>query len=172
MKSWKIVLCLLPILALVSSCGHGINVMDRPKGYSLDFWVSDRMAAGALKEEREFDKSELGVYYLDSHYSFANSSNAKPALPKEYTYYWLAIQKTDYVVARVRITDPKIDVYGLTMKSSEWKIKKTLERRGFKYMDMYSGLDPCFSKGDVNIRICEAYISVDLLGLGQTSSQT
>ena len=58
------------------------------------------------------------------------------------------------------------------MKSSEWKIKSTLERRGFKYMDMYSGLDPCFSKDDVNIRICEAYISVDLLGLGQTSSHT
>lgn len=168
MKLRKIVPCLLPTLALVSSCGHGVNVMDRPKGYSLDFWVGDIIASSTLMKERTFGRSERGVSYLDSRYPIRDSSSANPTIPRECVYYWLAICQTDYVVSNIRISDPKIDIYGLNVKSSEWKIKNTLEKCGFKYLDMYSGLGPCYSKDDVEIRFCSTNINVYFMVPQQT----
>lgn len=48
-------------------------------------------------------------------------------------------------------------IFGLTMNSSEWKIRKTLKSLGFEYVDNYSGLVSCYSKENIDFRIYPDY---------------
>lgn len=134
---------LLPIFALIcslfsiSSCNES-KFLDKPDETNLEFWITE------VVKKDDFAKCTFlpglfgGNMYLDSRYEaiINDDGNSMTISPKVHVIYSITAYP-DYAdggtyVTGIDITDPKINVYGLTMDSSQENISNTMSDLGFK----------------------------------------
>lgn len=133
----------LPIFALIcslfslSSCNES-KFLDKPHETNLEFWITEEV------KKDDFSKCTFlpglfgGNMYLDSRYEaiISDDGSSIAVAPEIHVTYTLTAYP-DYsdggtCVTGIDITDPKINVYGLTMNSSQENISNTMSNLGFK----------------------------------------
>ncbi len=137
-----------------------MDITVKPKDYDLDYWISEAVDINGIDASQIYEKSDERIVYLDSNYSFQSNTDGSPVLPKECVIYHFSLSENVWNVSSIHVTDPIVKIFGLTMNSSSNKIQYTLKKLGFKYLDKYSGLDPCYSKENIEFRIYPTYISI------------
>lgn len=161
MKKISFVLLSLVCFSLAGCTSTDITV--RPNDYNLDYWIGENIDINSIEASKIYEKEEESIVCLDSNYSFQSNIDGSLILPKEYVTYYFSFRENHWSVSSIHITDPNVKVFGLNMNSSEWKIRKTFKNLGFEYIDGYSGLDPCYSKGNIDFSIYPTYISIDII---------
>jgi len=159
----KISFVLLSLLCFSLTCCTSTDITTRPNDYNLNYWIGDTIDINEIDPSKIYEKSEERIVYLDSNYSFQSNIDGSLIFPKECARYYVSFRENVWSVSGIYITDPSVKVFGLTMNSSNWKIRKTFKNLGFEYIDGYSGLDPCYSKENMDIRIYPSYISIDIV---------
>lgn len=161
MKKISFVLLSLVCFSLAGCTSTDITI--RPNDYNLDYWIGENIDINSIEASKIYEKEEERIVYLDSHYIFETNTDGTPILPKKYVTYYFYFKENDWSVFSIHITDPGVQMFGLTMNSSARKIKNTFKKLGFEYIDGYSGLDPCYSKENIDFRIYPTYISIDII---------
>lgn len=159
MKLKKIFLSLIFSFTL-ASCSNNVNPLVKPTDYTLDYWIGDKINPINLIEENIYRQEADNILYLDSKYEVKENKNGNATLPDEYALYNIDLSDDNYIVSNIYITDPNIEIYGMSMKTDSNTIHKTFCDLGFEFLDKYSGLDSCYSKNGIEFRIYPSYISI------------
>ncbi len=159
----KISFLLLSLICFSFAGCNSTDITDRPKDYDLDYWICETIDINGIDASKIYEKSEEKIVYLDSNYSFQSNTDGSPVLPKEGVAYHFTFSENVWSVSFIYVTDPGVKMFGLTMNSSANKIRYKFKKMGFKYVDKYSGFDPCYSKEDIEFRIYPTYISIDYI---------
>ena len=150
-------LCL--IFGLTSCTTSNVDITVRPKDYKLDYWLTEIVDVTKIDKSLfymcEYERYET---YLDSSYIFINDQEEKK-LPEKYVTYDVNLEKS--MIQTIIITDPSITIYGLSMKSSEFAIKRKLLRMGFTYQE-YSGMNPSYMTDDFNFTINKSEMLLEI----------
>ncbi len=139
------------------------DITVRPKDYDLDYWITETIDINVINGAKIYEKSDESIVYLDSNYSFQSNTDGSLILPKEYVTYHISFSENEWSVSSIRVTDPSVKIFGLTMNSSANKIRYKFKKMGFEYLDKYSGFDPCYSKENIEFRVYPSYISIDYI---------
>ena len=131
-------LLLIPTaLSLLFSVSCGTNksgnddiYLDRPEDTNLEFWITQKVEdqdfidKGCTYLPGWFGASE----YLDSRYTAIeiDGQKTKPEIYVSYLMTGYPDTLDESTVTKIEITDPNINVYGLTMNSSEEDIRNRL----------------------------------------------
>lgn len=158
-KYCYILFSLIFSFALVS-CNNNLDPLIRPTDYILDYWIREKINPTGLIEENIYRQETDTILYLDSKYEVKADKSGNTTLPNEYTLYNIDLCDGDYIVSNIYITDPTIEIYGMSIKTDAYTINKTFSDLGFEFLDKYSGLDACYSKNDIEFRIYPNYISI------------
>lgn len=158
-------ICIPLLCLLATSCGQNdIDIKQRPNDYNLDYWICETTNYEAINESSFYEKNEKFLVCIDSNYAFIQAGENQKKFPKEYVKYTFYQVNTDeWLVGSICITDPKIEIYGLSINSSASEIAQTLEPMGFSYFDRYSGFDPCYQKDNFEFRVYSNYFSIEFL---------
>ena len=159
----KINFILLSLLYFSLAGCTSIDITVRPNDYNLDYWVGETIDINGIDTSKIYEKSEERIVYLDSNCSFQSNIYGSVIFPKECARYYFSFKENVWSASTIYITDPSVKVFGLTMNSSEWEIRKTSKNLEFEYLDHYSGLDVCYSKENIEFRIYPAYISIEII---------
>lgn len=161
MKIISIVLFCFVCFSL-AGCGD-TDITVRPNDYDLDYWIGETIDIDEIDASKIYEQSEEEIVYVDSDYSFQIGTDCLPILSKERVIYHFSFREKKWSVSSIHITDPSVQMFGLTMNSSVRKIKNTFKKLGFEYIDGYSGLDPCYSKENIEFRVYPTYISIGII---------
>ncbi len=120
----------------LSSCNQS-KFLDKPNNTNLEFWITEKVEREQLKDCTYLPGSFGASLYLDSRYDAITSNNANSIniAPDVHVTYLLSAYP-DYsdgglYVTSISITDPTINVYGLTMASRTEDIISTMTSIGF-----------------------------------------
>ena len=125
-----LLLCTLSLM--FSSCGNNVKI-EKPEDTNLEYWILDILDTDNAILLKDFYGSDL---YLDSKYEPVVDENGDLCRPEQCIAYYvsnyplkdLGITKK---ISSIVITDPTVNVWGLTINSSSEKIIATLEQKGF-----------------------------------------
>lgn len=131
-----------PIFALIcslfslSSCNES-KFLDKPDETNLEFWITEEVKKDDFVKCTFLPGLFGGNIYLDSRYKaiISDDGSSMAVAPEVHVIYTITAYP-DYAdggtyVTGIDITDPKINVYGLTMTSSQENISKTMSNFGF-----------------------------------------
>ncbi len=132
---------LMPLSAVIfslfslSSCGES-KFLDKPNETNLEFWITEEASHDSFKNCTFLPGLFGGDMYLDSRYEGVIREGSLMVEAPEIHVVYTVTSYPDYsdggsYVTGIDITDPNINVYGLTMKSSKDEISKTLSNLGF-----------------------------------------
>lgn len=141
--------------------------MERPEDTNLEFWITERVS-DQMMEERGctflpgwFGASE----WLDSRYEAATSESM--AVAPEVSVTYLITGYPDLMdgsaITRIKISDPCINVYGLSMLSSEEEIINRMASIG-TLVDTYEGV--------YTYRVGRCHFSFSKTGIGINAPTT
>ena len=164
MKSRFFYCLLLLIFTSLTSCNKSeIDISKRPSDYKMDFWLNERIKSNELNDSLVYGYKYDSIYtYLDSHYSFTTIDKAKK-LPDYCVIYDVCLEEEIATIQAIFITDPKISIYGLSLKSSSYQINRTLSNMGFEYYDQYSGWYPSYLKEEYSFTFTGKRIILSVL---------
>lgn len=164
MKSRFFYCLLLLIFTSLTSCNKSeIDISKRPSDYKMDFWLNERIKSNELNDSLVYGYKSDSIYtYLDSHYSFKIKDKVKK-LPDYYVTYNVCLEEEIATIQAIFITDPKISIYGLSLKSSSYQINRTLSNMGFEYFDQYSGWYPSYLKKEYSFTFTVKRIILSVL---------
>lgn len=97
--------------------------------------------------------------YLDGRYRGEVTENNRVILPDVYVCYYASGYPDaldPYCVTRIEITDPAINVYGLTLNSTAETIKETMLSHGFRELDNES-----YAKNNVAFSFSKSRIHIN-----------
>ena len=136
---------------LLCSCEpKEFDIAVKPLDFVLDYWIYDSVVRDHINSSHIFDETADSFYFLDSKYDLVNSESiSDKKMPLEKVVY--SFYKIDemWTVGAIYITDPAVSIYGLSINSKPWKIKKFFTDRGFEYLDYFYGRNPCYSKDNI-----------------------
>ena len=127
------VLCFLTaVLFLLAGCA--VSYLPRPET-DLEFWIAENVDGVDFSGHREKHGIMGGCEYYGSGYAPAIDESGKTTDPEECVIYTVTAFP-DYSsearhITHITITDPKIRLYGVTLRSSADEIKSAMERNGF-----------------------------------------
>lgn len=137
-KNTKVLLTLSAFICTlfsVSSCNES-KFLDKPEETNLEFWITEEV------DDEQFENCTFlpglfgGDMYLGSKYKAVFNDGSSMAQEPEVHVVYTVTAYPDYsnggsYITGIDITDPNINVYGLTMKSSKDEISKTMSNLGF-----------------------------------------
>lgn len=159
----KKIFCLLtlPVLLLTSCNLQAIDFSKKPNDFPYPFWLADIINESDIDESLIYKKTFSTLRLLDSNYSFVIAENGEKKLPQKYVLYTFSPYKDEKIIVNdIRITDPKVSIYGLSMNTNERIVNQRLISYGFIYA-MYSGMDNSYFKDNYEIRIYSSYIDIN-----------
>lgn len=139
------------IVSLSGCIASKIDISAKPEDYNLDYWISQKIDTTTLDSSLLYESKNDVNTYLDSNYFF-EEVEGKRELPSRCVVYDVYVGEKQSMVETIKITDPTISVYGLSMNSSESVIKKTLLNMGFTYQEYY-GMYPSYIKDEYQFTI-------------------
>ena len=131
----KIFLIIIAVILILStSFIFYLNYLPNPHT-NLEFWVVERVKKGDFKD----CSPKYGMFGGDQYYGseyIPEITEGNMQIDPEYCVIYTVTAYPDYMfnnryVTGIYITDPKIEIYGLTINSSKEDIIKTLKKKGF-----------------------------------------
>ena len=125
------ILLIAVLCVCFASCQRNV---DKPEGTNLEYWLGDYNSqadlekAGCTYVTRGFGNVTL----LGSSYTLEYNENGK--IKGSFVLYQLSgyPDHTDkYAITRIYINDPEVNIYGLTINSTEEEFEKILKKNGF-----------------------------------------
>lgn len=158
----KSLFLLLPLL-LCSCEPKKFDITVKPQDFHFDYWIYSSVARDHIDSSRIFGETADSFMFLDSKYDLVNSESiSEKKMPLEKVHY--SFYKIDemWTVGAIYITDPAVSIYGLSISSKPWKIKKFFTDRGFEYLDCFYGRNPCYSKDNIEFTFTSYSILIDV----------
>ena len=126
-----LMLLLCTAVLMFSSCTG--EKVDKPEDTNLEYWIGDTLNTDESTLLGTFDVSE---HYLDSKYEPIIDAEGGFSKPEHCVVYYysnyplldLGISKR---ISAIIITDPEVNVWGLTINSTKEEIRNALEENGF-----------------------------------------
>ena len=131
----KIFLIIIAVILILSTSFIVYrNYLPNPHTY-LEFWIVERVKKGDFKD----CSPKYGMFGGDQYYGseyIPEITEGNMQIDPEYCVIYTVTAYPDYMfnnrfVTGIYITDPKIEIYGLTINSSKVDIIKTLKKKGF-----------------------------------------
>ena len=131
----KIFLIIIAVILILSTSFIVYrNYLPNPHT-NLEFWVVERVKKGDFKD----CSPKYGMFGGDQYYGseyIPEITEGNMQIDPEYCVIYTVTAYPDYMfnnryVTGIYITDPEIEIYGLTVESSNEEIIKTLKRKGF-----------------------------------------
>ena len=159
-KTLAIIMIILLATILFGCSKSGIEKHET----NLEFWICDNADNIDFSNCQERFGIMGGREYYGSVYKPAKDENGVQIDPEECVIYTVT-SYPDYSskakhITSIKITDPEINVYGLTIDSSEDTIKSTMSDNGFKLIDAESPNVISFKKGKISIVFTQEYIRI------------
>jgi hypothetical protein len=122
MKQIALLLVLMMILFILSSCSWFKTIPARPEDTNLEFWITQDVSKIDFSRYREIVGWFGAKQYYGSGYMPETDENGYEADPEYYVKY-LITAWPDYAdggkyITLIEFTDPKVKLYGLTVDSS------------------------------------------------------
>ena len=158
----RIATAILTAIFLFLLIGCGEKGVEKPDT-NLEFWICDNA------DELDFSncKERFGIMggkeYYGSSYTPTTNENGEQTDPEKCVIYTVTSfpdysDKTKHIT-RITITDPAINIFGLTMNSAKDEIKTTMDNHGFNLMPANPhGLS--FKKGKISFYFSKDYIRI------------
>ena len=129
----SLILLLFTLSLMFTSCGNYVKI-EKPEDTNLEYWLLDKPNK---KEWTELPNSHWldDKNYLDARYEAVIDENGNLTSPEQYIIYMVGNYPLyDAGVKRItniRITDPSVYIWGLTINSSRDEVKSTMQKNGF-----------------------------------------
>lgn len=158
----KNVILFFPLL-LCSCKPKEFDIAVKPHDFDFDYWIYASVARDHIDSSRIFGETADSFIFLDSKYDLVNSESiSEKKMPLEKVHYNFYKIDEMWTVGAIYITDPAVSIYGLSINSKPWKIKKFFTDRGFEYQDHFYGRNPCYSKDNIDFTFTSYSILIDV----------
>lgn len=143
---------ILTVAVILIALG-GLNSRVQKINTDLEFWIAENVDDVDFSSYRERYGLMGGREYYGRGYIPEVDENGEQRDPEECVIYTVTAYP-DYLsnkqhVTRIRITDPSVRIYGLTLESAPGEISDIMEDNGFKRDKNARGLT--YKKGNVSI---------------------
>lgn len=108
--------------------------LPRPEAYELAFWLGDPYEEDKLIEHTYIPGWFGAKEYLDKHYAPVYSEDGQAMMPEigvSYLFSGYPDVLDEVRLTRIKISDPSIQIYGLTLGSEEEEIDEVLAKEGY-----------------------------------------
>ena len=158
----KAVIMLSCIIVLFLNIRGLVNYIPNP-GTNLEFWIGDPVDSMDFATHQEKYGLMGGREYYGKGYMPTIDENGEQKDPAQCVVYTVTAYP-DYssnkrCVTRIHITDPTIELYGVTLESSLGEIDTAMRAHGFRPDDS-PGVS--YRKGKVTIRFSDEAIQVSV----------
>lgn len=162
----KAVVLLLSLLMLVSLVGCSINTLEKPET-NLEFWIAenvDDVDFSTYQEKYRYGFMGSGHQYYGTGYTPTTDENGQQVDPEHCVIYTVA-PYPDYTsrkchITEIYINDPDVNVYGLTINSSNGDIEATMKSNGFKCVEIGNAGYKEWVKGKYHISFSDGSIGI------------
>lgn len=130
------ILLMMLTLILLTGCQTNITVLKKPDDTNLEFWITENVENVDFSEYEEIYGWFGAREYLGRGYKTIITEDGTPTRPEVYVSYIITAYP-DYAdggqyVTEIRIKDPKVTLYGLTINSSLDIIDDVFTNMGYK----------------------------------------
>lgn len=178
---FTIILIMFATTVMLTGCGAAEIQLDvKPEDTALEYWIMYEVDDGESVGQRiGCDTSETTWYLANGYEPLSRDEYGHvKELPEKYVIYWVGpcpMPSDSKKIISIKITDPKISVYGITVDSSTADFEKVFKDGGCEISvsnvkgNSYIGA----RKGNLNVDLAKLadgsgylYISVDI-GYGE-----
>lgn len=167
--SRRILTAILAAMLLLTLFGCGENGFEKPET-NLEFWICDNEDDIDLSNCKARYGMMGGQEYYGSAYTPTINENGEQTDPEECVIYTIT-SYPDYSdktqrITRITITDPAVNVYGLTVKSTADEIETAMKKYGFKTVEAGAAWNPdnpyglLYKKGKINLNFYDNRIII------------
>lgn len=160
---------ILAAILLLTLFGCGENGFEKPET-NLEFWICDNADDIDLSNCKARYGMMGGQEYYGSAYTPTINENGEQTDPEECVIYTIT-SYPDYSdktqrITRITITDPAVNVYGLTVKSTADEIETAMKKYGFKTVEAGAAWNPdnpyglLYKKGKINLNFYDNRIII------------
>ena len=139
----KITILLLCVIVLITIVGCSSNKLEKPQT-NLEFWIAENV------DDVDFSSYQMkygmfgGNMYYGTGYVPTLDENEQQVDPEHCVIYTVT-SYPDYMnkaqhITRIEITDPEIELYGLSINSSKEDIRNVMEEQGFTVIEAEYGI--------------------------------
>lgn len=142
----------------------GASVVGQ-SGTKLEFGIAENVDNVDFSEYQERFGLMGGREYYGKGYIPTIDEDGQQVDPEECVIYTVT-SYPDYSsrkqhITRISITDPSVEVYGLTLHSSNEDINTTMKKEGFKLKGYENSYGTTYTKGRITIHFTEECISIN-----------
>ena len=169
----KTITLLLCIFVLLTLSGCSSNKLKKPET-NLEFWIGENVDDVDFSKHQEhyrYGFMGIGRQYYGTGYTPTTDEEGKQVVPEIYVIYTVS-PYPDYTsrtchITEIVITDPDVNIYGLTINSNNSDIEEKMKGNGFESVEIGNLGNTEWVKGKYHIRFTEEgiYISVDVSNL-------
>jgi hypothetical protein len=136
MKQIVLILALIMLLVIFSSCSGKETIIEMPEDTTLEFWITQDVADEVFTDYYEI----LGVMGATQYYGFgylpALDEDGYIVEPEYYVKYtitaWPDYADGGQYITSIDFNDPNITVYGLTVTSSYDEFERIFSEMGYE----------------------------------------
>ena len=159
----RIATAILTAIFLFALFGCGEKGVEKPDT-NLEFWICDNVNDIDLSDCKERYGIMGGREYYGSAYTPTTDENGTQVDPEECVIYTIT-SYPDYSdkakhITRITITDPAVNVFGLTVKSTKDEIRTTMDDHGFSLTESGNSYGLSFRKGKISFRFYDNCIVI------------
>ena len=162
----KAVALLMISLMLFSLVSCSVNKLEKPET-NLEFWIGenvDDVDFSTYQEKYRYGFMGSGRQYYGTGYAPTTDENGQQLDP-EYCVIYTVAPYPDYLSRKCHITgiyisDPDVNIYGLTINSSTEDIEETMKNNGFQSLEIGNMGHKQWVKGKYHIQFLDGYIGI------------
>lgn len=163
MKKW--ILPSLICLVVLAAASWAWTRLPKPDT-NLEFWIAENVEHVDFSDYQEKHGLMGGHAYYGRGYAPSYGSNGEQIDP-EYHVLYTVTSYPDYAsnrrhVTRIDITDPAIELYGVSLRSSAEEISAAMARRGFRQETHPNAVGQRYSKGKFALRFADDAIHISV----------
>lgn len=163
MKKW-ILPCLVVIFALAAASWVGTR-LPKPDT-NLEFWIAENVEHVDFSDYQEKHGLMGGHAYYGRGYAPSSGRNGEQIDPEHYVLYTVT-SYPDYAsnrrhITQIDITDPSIEFYGVTLRSSAEEIDAAMAYHGFRQATPPNAEGQLYSKGKFTFRFADNAIHISV----------
>lgn len=162
----KTVALLMISLMLFSLVSCSVNKLEKPET-NLEFWIGenvDDVDFSTYQEKYRYGFMGSGRQYYGTGYAPTTDENGQQLDP-EYCVIYTVAPFPDYTsrkchITEIYISDPDVNIYGLTINSSNDDIESTMKNNGFESVEIGNVGYKEWVKGKYHIQFLDGYIGI------------
>ena len=158
---WAALICLAAVFA-------ALWVGSRPPkaDTNLEFWIAEHVDDVDFSAYQEKYGLMGGRAYYGRGYAPLTGPNGEQLDPEHYVLYTVT-SYPDYAgsrqhVTRIDITDPAVELYGVTLHSSAKEIDAAMKQHGFRQETQPNAVGQLYSKGKFSLRFADDAIHISV----------